>query len=124
MGCHTLQDRLIYAELFAGGCLPFLHVALWVVSKVVSNGISRSRVPMSLTAPKTSPRQPCGTLSSTPILVTLCGYSVGANGRLIPVGEVSISVLDFSNKARCPGKNCPNNSGNHPLPPGIVALLE
>jgi hypothetical protein len=50
--------------------------------------------------------------------------ALGANGRSIPVGEVSISVLDFSNKARCPGKYCPNKSGSYPLPPGIVVPLE
>ena len=34
--CRTLQNRLIYTELFAGGRTQFLRVARWVVSKVVS----------------------------------------------------------------------------------------
>jgi hypothetical protein len=38
-GCSTLQNRLIYADFIAGGCSPLLRVALWVVSRVMSNGI-------------------------------------------------------------------------------------
>jgi hypothetical protein len=37
-----LQNWRIQADFFAGGCPLFLRVALWVVSEVVSNGISRS----------------------------------------------------------------------------------
>ena len=42
-GWSTLQNRLIYAELFAGGCARLLRVALWVVSAVVSNIIAVGR---------------------------------------------------------------------------------
>ena len=37
--CHTLQNRL-QADFFAHGCSPFLRVPLYVVSKVVSDGLS------------------------------------------------------------------------------------
>jgi hypothetical protein len=65
-------------------------------------------VPMSLSVPRTSPGPPCGPLGATPIVVTPCGYSVGANGRSFGVGEVSMSLGSFSNYGTCPGKNCPN----------------
>src|SRR5215207_9454270 len=40
-GCCGLQNRLVYADLFAGGCVPLLRVAPWVVSGLVSNGPTR-----------------------------------------------------------------------------------
>jgi hypothetical protein len=39
-GCSALQIWLIYADCLAEGCSPFLRVAPWVVSAVVSNGIA------------------------------------------------------------------------------------
>src|SRR5215217_7878193 len=44
-GCPLLQNRLRYAESFARGCARLLRVALWVVSKVVSNSIGRCGLP-------------------------------------------------------------------------------
>ncbi len=99
----------------------YLRVPL---SEVVSNGISRSPIPTSLSTLRTSPWPPYGPLGCNPILVSSCGHSVGANWRSLGIGPASISLLDLSNPRRCPGKNCPNKSGNHPLPPGIVAPLE
>jgi hypothetical protein len=43
-GCLKLQNRLIQAGSFAGGCAAFLRVALWVVSAVVSNRVGLLRV--------------------------------------------------------------------------------
>jgi hypothetical protein len=76
------------------------------------------RVSMSLTAAKTSPGPPCGPLRSTPILVKLCGYSVGANVRSLGAGESSISVPDFSNKEDIPGKNARTIQETIPYLPG------
>jgi hypothetical protein len=49
--------------------------------KVMTWIVGRFAVLRRLIAPRTSPRPRCGPLGSTPILVTHCGYSVGANGR-------------------------------------------
>ena len=57
-------------------------------------------------------------------LTTPFCYTVGANDHPLGEEDVSISLLDFSYSERCPGKYCPNNSGNNPLPPGIVVPLE
>src|SRR5215211_8941779 len=59
-----------------------------------------------------------------PILVTPCGYTLGANGRSLRVGESLFSLLSISHWGRFPGTYCPNKLGNHPLPPGIVVPLE
>jgi len=59
-----------------------------------------------------------------PYLSVVLRTQRGANWRSLGIGPASISLLDRSNPGRCPGENCPNKSGNHPLPPRLAVPLE
>ena len=56
--------------------------------------------------------------------VTPSCYTSGANGPSSSVKECLISLPSSSNSGIFPVKNCPIQSGNHPLPPRKVLPLE
>src|SRR5829696_1100321 len=57
------------------------------------------------------------------VLVTPRGAPGCANGSSLGVGNLDPSARSLT-LGKSPRKNCPNKSGNHPLPPGIEAPLE
>jgi hypothetical protein len=64
--------------------------------------------------------------SVVPLAFIRTWYEVRIRCQRSPIisKDDSILLLDYSNSGRLPGKYCPIKSGNHPLPPGIVAPLE